>query len=276
MGECVRASGFEFEEWRASHSATRGGMEKENVIPFNLNIPVYVSCSHTLYRPTYPFTSSTPSPRKHSVDSPSKKRLTGRKSKSGDSPTKSMFLTPPLTLPLTPLLTPPLTHLSLISSLVHHHSSFDYASTSEDSHMTGPSRAPIASKISFFERQDGSNTPLPDSLSWHFPEVRDKIELYERMFMGTPMKGQGRRDVVIKHDEWKKMMGELLGQVQEKTEQLKACEDSAAASEGRASSLSEELHSKYPSLLSLSPFSLHPSLLMFYFDTWPQHKRTTR
>eukprot|EP00026_Physarum_polycephalum_P010609 Phypoly_transcript_10776.p1 GENE.Phypoly_transcript_10776~~Phypoly_transcript_10776.p1 ORF type:complete len:361 (+),score=77.20 Phypoly_transcript_10776:164-1246(+) len=141
-------------------------MEKENIIPFNLNIPV------------------TPSPRKHSLDSPQKRRLTGRKSKSNDSPTKS------------------------------------------------PSRTPIASKISFFEKQEGLNTSFSEALSWHFPEVKDKIEFYEKMFMGgTPMKGQPRRDVLVKHEEWKKMLSDMLAQVQEKASQVKACEEKMRANE---------------------------------------------
>ena len=65
------------------------------------------------------------------------------------------------------------------------------------------------------------------------------------------MKGQNKRDVVIKHDEWKKMMGELLGQVQEKAAQLRASEEKAALNDERATNLKEEVNSKYPMITTL-------------------------
>lgn len=83
-------------------------------------------------------------------------------------------------------------------------------------------------------------------------------------------KNAGKRDLVIKHEDWKKMIHDLLSQVQAKEAQLRETEGRVEGAEERAQqsdksllmskaaydTLNDELLSAYPFLITLQYYPL--------------------
>lgn len=124
---------------------------------------------------------------------------------------------------------------------------------------SGPSRAPVSTKILFFEQNDANTAHSSDSkASSYFPEIKEKIQFYERLFMGS--KSSGKRDVVIKHDDWKRMISDLLSQVQARESQLRESEGRADRSDKSLESSKAAYDALNDALREAYPFSNIPLL----------------